>query len=369
MKTSHTWKKKVAVALSIGTFASVMSPIVETPTAEASILGTVIAGVQASAKVDQQIKYLDETEEGRMELYQYFQKEMGVVHNSPYEDVTRRAIDRLTKGIAQSDPSILDKPFLWFINPDNNFNAFCSMGRVMSINQGFYSYIQNEDEIAVVLGHEMAHGMKRHAAKGMRNKLHATIGAALAAESMSGGAVTNIVMNAVYNNITNVQITGKQEWEADALALDYVLAAGYNPGAAPAVWQRFMEKEGDNRQSTVAEILNPANHASNGERKEKYIQTIAKMSGNRVNLVNSEVQVGGKTLLTPAPAAGMSSAERACFVFGNLAAAFKNGHDKAGARTEGSTVYLGAQPIINCTNGDEPAMVIADRLNEILKKK
>lgn len=369
MKVSYTWKKKIAVALSVGTLATASPLIVEAPTAEASILGTVIAGAQASAAIDQQIKYLDETEEGRMELFQYYQKEMGVVYNSPYEDVTRRAINRLTQGIAQSDPSILDKPFLWFINPDNSFNAFCSMGHVMSINQGFYNYIQNEDEIAVVLGHEMAHGMKRHVARGMRNKLNTTIGAAIVAESISGSALTNLVLNAVYNNLTNVQITGKQEWEADALALDYILAAGYNPGAAPAVWQRFIEREGDNRQSSIAEFLNPANHASNGERKEKYIKTIAKMSGNKVNLVESEVQLGGKTLLTPAPAAGMSSAERACFVFGNLAAAFKNGHDKAGAHVEGNIVYLGAQPIIACTNGDESATVIADRLNAMLKKK
>ncbi|BEU87942.1 hypothetical protein TAMA11512_14060 [Selenomonas sp. TAMA-11512] len=367
MKPLHVWKKKITVALSAWVLAALLTA--DIPAAEASILGTVIAGVQASHQIDQQVKYLDETEEGRQELFQYYKKELGVVHESPYEAVTRRAIDRLTQGIAQTEPTILDKPFLWFINPDKSFNAFCSMGHIMSINHGFYDYIQNEDEIAVVLGHEMAHGMKRHSARGMRKKLNATIGTALVAESISGGVLTNVVMNVVYKNIMNVQITGKQEWEADALALEYIMAAGYNPGAAPAVWQRFIEKAGDNRQNTVAEILNPANHASNGERKEKYIQTIKKMSGNKVDLVGNEVRVGGKALLRPEPAGGMSSAERACFVFGNLASAFKSGHNKAGAHVEGNTVYLGSQPIIACTNGDESTSVIADRLNSLLTLK
>ena len=61
----------------------------------------------------------------------------------------------------------------------------------------------------------------------------------------------------------------------------------------------------------------------------------------------------------------MSSAERAYFVAGNLSAAFHNGHNTSAATTNGNIVMLGAQPIIQCLDGDESAQVLADRLNAI----
>ena len=61
----------------------------------------------------------------------------------------------------------------------------------------------------------------------------------------------------------------------------------------------------------------------------------------------------------------MSSAERAYFVMGNLAAAYKNGHAASAAYADGRTVMLGAQPIISCTDGDRSAAEIADLLNQI----
>ena len=61
----------------------------------------------------------------------------------------------------------------------------------------------------------------------------------------------------------------------------------------------------------------------------------------------------------------MSSMERACFVLGNLAAAYNNGHNKSDAYVSGNTIYLGAQPIMTLESGDESAQVLVERLNSI----
>lgn len=357
-------KKKILSAVLATTFM-LGSAAYYAPVAEANILGTVIGGIAAHRQLDQQISYYDETEEGRQELFAGIKEKYGVVYDSPYEERTRRAIERLSAGIAQTNPAIKEKPFLWFINPDTTFNAFCTLGHVMSINQGFYTYVQNEDEIAVVLGHEMAHGLQRHGAKGMRKRLNAALGTSIAAGSVGGGALSGVVLDAIYTNITNVQITGKQEWEADKLALEYVLAAGYNPGAAPAVWQRFIEQYGDNEQNFVGEMFDPSDHPAHSERRDKYIKTLKDMSGGKVNLKGNTITIGDKRLLQPAPISSMSSEERACFVLGNLAAAYKNGQHKSAAHVEGNTVLLGNQPIITVMAGDDPAQTIADRLNEL----
>ena len=52
-------------------------------------------------------------------------------------------------------------------------------------------------------------------------------------------------------------------------------------------------------------------------------------------------------------------------IFGNLAAAYHNGHDKRRAYVDGNTVMLGAQPIMTCVSGDESASTLAERLNAI----
>ena len=77
------------------------------------------------------------------------------------------------------------------------------------------------------------------------------------------------------------------------------------------------------------------------------------------------VYVNGKKFVTPAPAGGMSTKERSYFVMGNLAAAYHNGHNKAGVTANGNTVMMGAQPILTCTADDEAAQTLADRLNSI----
>lgn len=77
------------------------------------------------------------------------------------------------------------------------------------------------------------------------------------------------------------------------------------------------------------------------------------------------VLVNKKDFVIPAPAGGMSSAERKYFVMGNLAAAYARGQDKRNAYVSGRTVMLGDQPIITTTEDDRPAKELAALLNRI----
>ena len=79
----------------------------------------------------------------------------------------------------------------------------------MSINTGLFSVLTNDDEIAVVLGHEMGHGQKDHPAKGARRSLNMSI----------LGAATGTDLGVIVANvINNRNITKPMEREADALA-------------------------------------------------------------------------------------------------------------------------------------------------------
>ena len=89
----------------------------------------------------------------------------------------------LSDAIAKIDPSIKDKPYNYFINPDESFNAFCSLGHNVSVNTGMFNLVANDAEIAVVLGHEMGHGQKEHVRKSLKGSLNASILGSIVAEA------------------------------------------------------------------------------------------------------------------------------------------------------------------------------------------
>ena len=369
MKTGF-WKKKISTVLLCGIIGVGLHTAVQPiPSAHAAniggILGTAIQGAAAYQQVEATIKHYDQTEEGRQELFAGYQKKYGVSDNTYRKQQLDEMMPRLTKGIAAVDPTINKKPYLYFINKEKSFNAFCSMGHVMSVNEGLYSLTDDPNEVAVVLAHEMGHGQKNHVAASMRKKLNVAIGAAMVGSAVGGSALTNIALNVLVNQIDTVSITKKDEWEADNLAFDYVINAGYNPGAAAAIWQRVEEKYGKSKTSFAGEIFSPSDHPTHQQRRDNYVKKLFEYSGKHVTAEKGVVKVNGKTLVKPAAAEGKSGAERSYFVLGNLAAAYHNGHNKSNAYASGYTLMLGQQPIMTCAAGDPSASKLATLLNSI----
>ncbi len=366
----RSWKKKIGSCILCGIIgASVSAFFQPVPVADAAgiggIIGTAIQGAAVYKQVDDTIKYYDQTEEGRQALFAEYQKKFGVSENYYRKQQLDDMMPRLTRGIAAVDPSIHKKPYLYFINKQESFNAFCSMGHVMSVNEGLYSLTENPDEVAVVLGHEMGHGQKNHVASSIRKKMNVAIGAGMLGSAIGGSALTNLALNIAVNQIDTVAITKKDEWEADNLAFDYIINAGYNPGAAAAIWQRVEEKYGKSKTSFAGEIFSPSDHPTHQQRRDNYTKKLFEYSGKHATAEKGVVKVNGKALVQPAAADGMSGAERSYFVLGNLAAAYHNGHNKSDAYASGSTLMLGAQPIMTCHSGDPSASELAELLNRI----
>lgn len=368
MKTSF-WVTKLGTVFLCGMLGigmhGVFQPAAVAHAADISgILGTVIQGAVAQQQVNETIKYY-ESEEGRRKLFEGYKEKYGVSDNYYRKQQLDEMMPRLTKGIAVVDPTIHQKPYLYFINKQKSFNAFCSMGHVMSVNEGLYSLTDNPDEVAVVLAHEMGHGQKNHVASGMRKKLNVAIAAGVLGSAIGGSALTNLAMNIAVNQIDTVTITKSAEWEADNLAFDYVINAGYNPGAAAAIWQRVEEKYGKSKKNFAGEIFSPSDHPTHQQRRDNYAKKLFEYSGKHVTAEKGVVKVNGKTLVKPAAAEGQSGAERSYFVLGNLAAAYHNGHNKSNAYASGNTLMLGRQPIMSCHAGDPSASELADLLNRI----
>ena len=79
-------------------------------------------------------------------------------------------------------------------------------------------------------------------------------------------------------------VTLPMEKKADELGFTYATEAGYNPGAGSALWQRVMEKMGNNRETFLGTIFMPSDHPNNGSRRDKYTKRMYEYSGKHVNV-------------------------------------------------------------------------------------
>ena len=356
-------KKILCLAAAAALLCGSLAPA---PAAEAFSIGDIIGIAQGAAQyamLDKQFKYYNDTEEGRQKLFQSYQQELGVLHDEEKEDELAGIMNRLTESIGAEDPDIYKKPYLYFICPDESFNAACSMGHVMIVNDGIFKYLTNTDEIAVVLGHEMGHGQKNHVGNAMYKKAKTNLGAAVISGALGDNALSQEVLSLAVNQIETVQISRNDEKEADKLSFDYIYRAGYNPGATAAVWQRVIEKNGDNDPTFAQEVFSPSDHPSNSERRDTYEKRLTALSKKHVTLKENTntLEVNGKEFVTPAPAGDMSSAERKYFVMGNLAAAYDHGENKKPAEDRNGTVYLGSQAIMTPVNGDPSAQTQCEK--------
>ena len=357
----HTLAKKLAIALTAAVLATPISMGAAPQTAEAgwgSLIHAAVSDTIYMSKLNKEVNRLNDTEEGRQEYFEQMKQQYGVNTDWALNNRVDNIMTNLTAAIGAVDPSIYNKPYNYFINKDDSFNAFCALGHNMSINQGLLNNLDNDAEIAVVLGHEMGHGQKDHPAKGVKK----TILPLVAQQLVSGVTGLNIAGEIAGNYINDQHITTPPEWEADNLSFDYITHSNYNPGATAAIWQRVIDKYGDKTPFVVG----GTDHPSNTNRRDNYEKKLEAYSNGHVSVTDDGiVKVNNQEFCIPAATGSMSSHERAYFVQGNLAAAYHNGHDKSAATASGSTVMLGAQPIMTCIDGDEDAQTLADRLNKV----
>ena len=355
--------KKIFTAGALG-----FSLIFSAPTAMAADIGSIIgigaAIISGSAQMNQakkQIEVLNNTEEGRQYLYQAFREKYGVNTDANLNARLDKIMSDLTNAVGQVDPTIYDKPYLYFVSADKTLNAACGMGHVMMVNTGAFDLLGSDDELAAIVGHEMGHGQKDHVAKGTKKAINKQTLAQIGVSAAGGGTLAGVIGTIA---LTNSVAHGdrKHETEADNLAWEYILHTNYNPGACAAAMQRLAELYGEKNKSS---LLNPSDHPDTDKRRNSYQKKLEEYSGNVVSVNNGAVTVNGKTLTYVAATPRMSSVERAYFVMGNLATAFHNKKNFYDATVEGDTVYLGDQPIIEVAEGDESAEAIAERLNNI----
>ncbi|MEQ1746978.1 MAG: M48 family metallopeptidase [Saprospiraceae bacterium] len=145
------------------------------------------------------------------------------------------------------------KNFAWEFNvvDDPTVNAFCMPGGKVVVYTGILKVTQNEDALAVVMGHEIAHALAHHGNERMSQGLLTQIGLTSLQVALSQKpSQTNDLLLAAAGAGAQVGIllpfSRKHESEADEIGLYLMAMAGYNPTAAAPFWER-MNKSGGAR--------------------------------------------------------------------------------------------------------------------------
>ena len=133
---------------------------------------------------------------------------------------------------------VVDKP--------DTVNAFCLPGGKVVVYTGLLPVAKDEAGLATVIGHEVAHATAHHGAERMSQQMVAQLGGSAAGAAVSGKSQeTQALVGQAYGVASQVGVllpfSRKQEAEADYIGLLYMARAGYDPAAAVAFWQRFLE--------------------------------------------------------------------------------------------------------------------------------
>jgi predicted Zn-dependent protease len=172
------------------------------------------------------------------------------------------------------------KGFQWEFNvvDDPTVNAFCMPGGKVIFYTGILKVAQNEDAVAVIMGHEVAHALANHGGERMSQGLATQIGMVGLDVAMRDkpAQTRNLLLGAAGAGAqvgVLLPFSRKHESEADEIGLYLMAMAGYQPKEAAPFWER-MNKGGGARPPEFM-----STHPDPSKRSEKLRELVRKAEG------------------------------------------------------------------------------------------
>lgn len=128
------------------------------------------------------------------------------------------------------------------IQDDRTINAFALPGGKVAVFTGILRLTRDDDGLATVMGHEVAHALQRHGAERMSRGILEQIAQVGTMAASAAGAIDPAAMQGLqsaYGVGVSLPFNRKQESEADFIGLRLMAQAGYDPRAAVPFWERM----------------------------------------------------------------------------------------------------------------------------------
>ncbi|HQW11141.1 MAG TPA: M48 family metallopeptidase [Saprospiraceae bacterium] len=160
--------------------------------------------------------------------------------------------------------------FSWnvkIIDDPKVLNAFCTPGGHIYVYTGLIKFLDSEDELIGVMGHEIAHADLRHSTK----QLTKQYGISIITEALVGNqsALAQIAAS-LAGGLAGLQFSRSDESEADAQSVTYLCGTNYKADGAAGFFRK-MEAKGGNPPEWLSTHPNPSNRIANMEKKKNQL--------------------------------------------------------------------------------------------------
>jgi beta-barrel assembly-enhancing protease len=190
--------------------------------------------------------------------------------------------------VGQKLAAVSDRPLPYEFTVLNSSvpNAWALPGGKIAVNRGLLTALENEAELAAVLGHEIVHAAARHGAKAQERGTLLQVGMVAA---QVGVAMSDMDPNlggllaagaGVGAQLVNTRYGRDAERESDFYGMEYMKRAGYDPAAAVTLQQKFValsEKQGAGQGGWLEGLF--ASHPPSQERVENNRSRVAELGG------------------------------------------------------------------------------------------
>jgi predicted Zn-dependent protease len=160
--------------------------------------------------------------------------------NHPQVQRLRAIAQRLIPFTESWNPRV--KQWRWEVNllGSKDLNAFCMPGGKIAFFFGILSQLQlNDDEVAAIMGHEMAHALREHARERMGKTAATRIGASVLSAFLGLGNTGDALLN-MGGQLLTLKFSREDESEADIVGMELAARAGYDPKAGVTLWQKML---------------------------------------------------------------------------------------------------------------------------------
>jgi predicted Zn-dependent protease len=183
----------------------------------------------------------------------------------------------------------------WEVNliGSKQVNAFCMPGGKIAFFYGILDRLQlSDDEVAMVVGHEMTHALREHARKQMSKGLITNGAFEIGAAVLGLGTGGRLLADAGRQLLT-LEFSRADETEADLVGLELAARSGYDPRAGITLWQKMAEAS----QRAPVELL--STHPSGPTRISDIRANLPKVEGLYARAAKPELRFAPPTERAP----------------------------------------------------------------------
>lgn len=209
----------------------------------AALTASVLIGCATSPTGRSQLLIMSNSEMEQMgeQSFNNLKKDMPIEHDAKINAYVRCVATAITNEVGGDWEVVVFK--------EPSANAFALPGRKIGVHTGLLSVAQNQDQLAAVLGHEVAHVLANHSnervsQKSMVNQGLSISQAVINPQSELGQTGMGLLgVGAEYGII--MPFSRAHESEADIYGLDLMAKAGFNPGASVTLWVNMGKAGGE----------------------------------------------------------------------------------------------------------------------------